>query len=82
MTAPAPQWHGWGMGTAQLSIAPSPDNARAIALILSLDGAHEVVAEFFSEAAAADTMAFLDASFQTAAQANAEMARRVERLGG
>lgn len=70
------------MGTAQLSIAPNPDNARAIALILSLDGAHEVVAEFFHPDAAADTMAFLDGAFQTAAEANAAMVRRVEQLGG
>lgn len=82
MTTPAPQWHGWGMGNIQLSIAPSPDNARAIGLILSIDGAHEVVAEFFSEAHAADTMAFLDGAFQTAAEANAAMVRRVEQLGG
>jgi hypothetical protein len=81
-TTPAPLWHGWGLGGAQLSIAPSPDNARAIALILSLDGMHEVVAEFFSEAHAADTMAFLDGAFQTAAEANAVMVRRVEALGG
>lgn len=82
MTAPAPNWHGWGMGDAQLSIAPSPDNARAIALILSVGDAHEVVAEFFNEFAAADTMAFLDGAFATAAEANAAMVRKVEALGG
>ena len=70
------------MGNAQLSVAPSPDNARAIALILSIDGEHEVVAEFTCDAAAVDTMAFLDGAFSTAAQANAEMVRRVEALGG
>lgn len=70
------------MGNAQLSIAPSPDNARAIALILSVDGAHEVVAEFFSEYGAADTMAFLDGAFATAAQANAAMVAKVEAHGG
>lgn len=82
MTTPAPQWHGWGMGNAQLSVAPHPENARAIALILSIDGAHEVVAEFYDDGGAADTMAFLDGAFKTAAEANAAMVRQVEALGG
>ena len=75
-------WHGWGMGNAQLSIAPSPENARAIALILSLDGVHEVAAEFYDERLAADVLAFLDGAFRVTAQANAALVQRVESLGG
>lgn len=76
------RWHGWSLGSSQLSIAPSPDNARAIALILTVEDTHQVVAEFFNDYGAADTMAWLDGAFQVAAQANSELVRRVEALGG
>lgn len=82
MTSEAPNWHGWGMGSAQLSIAPHPHNARAVALVLSIDGVHEVMAEFYSDAHAVDVMSFLDNAFSAAAQANAGMVQKVEALGG
>lgn len=74
-----PQWHGWGMDGSTLSIAPSPDNGRAIALIMSIDGEYEVMAEFLSEHHAEDTMAFLDGAFRSTAQANAMLRDELEK---
>lgn len=82
MTTPSPDFHGWGFEGAVLSVAPSPDNARAVALILSRDGEHEVLAEFFSDISAANCMAFLDGAFALTAEANAALLHRVTELGG
>jgi hypothetical protein len=77
-----PSWHGWGFEGAVLSVAPSPDNARAIALILSQGGEHRVLGEFFSEWDAADAMAFLDGAFALTAEANQALLVKVAALGG
>lgn len=77
-----PSWHGWGYGDTTLSVAPSPDNARAVALILSNNGEHRVLAEFFSEWDADDCMTFLDSAFGLTAQANEALVQRVVELGG
>lgn len=82
MTTPAPEWHGWGFEGTTLSVAPSPDNARAVALILSRDGEHRVLAEFFSDWDAADCMAFLDGAFSLTADANAGLLVKIAALGG
>lgn len=68
-----PQWHGWGFEGTTLSVAPSPDNARAVALILSQNGEHRVLGEFFSEWDAEDCMSFLDGAFRLTAEANTAM---------
>lgn len=81
-TSATPQWHGWGMGNTTLSVAPSPDNARAVALILSTPEGHRVLAEFFSEWDADDCMTFLDGAFSLTAEANSVLVRRVAALGG
>lgn len=78
----APMWHGWGMGETTMSVAPSPDNARAVALILTTSDGHRVLGEFFSEWDAADAMAFFDGAFKTTAQANATLVEYAEKLGG
>jgi len=70
-------WHGWRAGNVQLSIAPHPQNARAIAMLLTIGEQHSVVGEFYSEAAAEDTMAFLDSSFEVSALANAQLVERL-----
>ena len=84
--AATPTWHGWGFGAATLSVAPSPDNARAVALILTTekDGQpeHRVLAEFFSEWDAEDCMTFLDGAFSLTADANVALIKRVSELGG
>lgn len=80
--AATPMWHGWGFENATLSVAPSPDNARAVALILSVGGEHRVLAEFFSEWDAEDCMAFLDGAFRMTAEANADLVARFTSPGG
>lgn len=80
--ASTPTWHGWGMGETTMSVAPSPDNARAVALILSTSDGHRVLGEFFSEWDAADAMAFFDAAFKVTAEANEILVQRVVQLGG
>lgn len=80
--AATPAWHGWGFGDVTLSVAPSPDNARAVALILTEKGEHRVLAEFFSEWDAEDCMAFLDGAFRLTGEANEGLMRRVAELGG
>lgn len=77
-----PSWHGWGFGDTTLSVAPSPDNARAVALILSSNGEHRVLGEFFSEWDAEDLMDFLDGAFRLTAEANTALVARVVELGG
>lgn len=77
-----PNYHGWGFGETTLSVAPSPENARAVALILSKDGEHHVLGEFFSEWDADDCMTFLDSAFSLTAQANSALVQRVVELGG
>lgn len=80
--AATPSWHGWGMEGVTLSVAPSPDNARAVALILSNSDGHRVLGEFFSEWDAQDCMNFLDAAFKVTADANTMLAQRIVELGG
>lgn len=82
MTTPAPEWHGWGFEGTTLSIAPSPDNGRAVALILSENGEHRVLGEFFSDYDAADCMAFLDGAFRLTAEANTQLLVKIAALGG
>lgn len=82
-----PTYHGWGLGSTTLSVAPSPSNARAIALILTTEDEggnpdHRILADFFSEYDAADCMDFLDKAFKSTAEANAVLAQRVVELGG
>lgn len=77
MTEPSPiGWHGWGQDDLTLSIAPSPDDARFVALIMSDGDLHEVMANFLSEHHAQDVMAFLDGAFRSTAQANKMLAER------
>lgn len=77
-----PQWHGWGFEDTTLSVAPSPDNARAVALILSRGGEHRVLGEFFSEWDAEDCMAFLDGAFRLTAEANVALVERINASAG
>ena len=79
MTTSEPAWHGWGFNDLILSVAPSPEDGRAISLILSEDDNHMVMADFVSVAHAEEVMAFLDGAFRSTAQANEMLSEEVSR---
>lgn len=70
------------MGGMTLSIAPHPNDQRAVALLLTREGEHTVMAVFESSLHAEDVLDFLDGAFRVSAQANQALVQQLEARDG